>query len=93
MTARVKSINIGEMSAPDRKLAFNLPGVMVAAALALGAATAFFNLGAHSLWFDEITGAKVATLKTVAEVVSAWVAACTTTLTKDDAWLAMHPKT
>ena len=30
---------------------------------------------------------------TSAEVVSAWVAACTTTLAKDDAWLAMHPKT
>jgi len=59
------------MASAERKLAFNLPGVMVAAALALGAATAFFHLGAHSLWFDEITGAKVATLKTVADVTAA----------------------
>jgi tetratricopeptide (TPR) repeat protein len=44
---------------------------MVAAALALGAATAFFHLGAHSLWFDEITGARVATLRTVADVTAA----------------------
>lgn len=59
------------MVSAERKLAFNLPGVMIAATLALGAATAFFRLGAHSLWFDEITGARVATRPTVADIIAA----------------------
>ncbi|NIT36998.1 MAG: tetratricopeptide repeat protein [candidate division Zixibacteria bacterium] len=45
--------------------------VVLAFVVAAGVATAFYRLGAHSLWFDEITGARVADQRTAAEVVSA----------------------
>ncbi len=39
--------------------------------LAAGAATSFYRLGAHSLWFDEITGARVADLRSAADILEA----------------------
>ncbi|UCH77540.1 MAG: glycosyltransferase family 39 protein [Candidatus Coatesbacteria bacterium] len=38
--------------------------------LAAGAATCFFRLGTHGLWFDEITGARLADFRTAGEVVA-----------------------
>jgi len=37
--------------------------------LALGACTSFYHLGTHSFWFDEITGARVAELREVADIL------------------------
>jgi len=54
------------------RLRFRPYGAATVVVLALAAATAFYKLGAHSLWFDEITGARVAELDTVGEVIAAW---------------------
>ena len=39
--------------------------------LAFGAFTSFYRLGAHSFWFDEVTGARVADLREAADIVEA----------------------
>jgi len=54
-----------------RKLLWNGAGVVVACVMALGVATSFARLGARSLWFDEITGGRVAELQTLAGILAA----------------------
>jgi tetratricopeptide (TPR) repeat protein len=50
-----------------------LSGTRVALVLVLGAgaATSFYRLGVHSLWYDEITGARVADLRSEAGILAA----------------------
>jgi tetratricopeptide (TPR) repeat protein len=58
------------MVASGRRLRLSGARVVLVFVVAAGAATAFYRLGAHSLWFDEITGGRVADQRTAAEIVA-----------------------
>jgi len=58
------------MVASGRRLALSGTRVVLVFVVAAGVATAFYRLGAHSLWFDEITGARVADQRTAADIVA-----------------------
>ncbi len=53
-----------------KTLRLNGAGVALVLLMTTAAATAFFRLGAHSLWFDEISGARVAELRPLAAVMT-----------------------
>jgi mannosyltransferase len=59
------------MTVSARRLKLSGTRVGLVLVLAAGAATSFYRLGAHSLWFDEITGARVADQREAAEIVTA----------------------
>ncbi len=59
------------MAGPARRIKLNGTRVALVLVLAAGAATSFYRLGVHSLWFDEITGARVADLRSAADILAA----------------------
>ncbi len=59
------------MAVSSRSIKLSGARVALVLVIAAGAATSFYRLGVHGLWFDEITGARVADLRTAADILAA----------------------
>jgi len=59
------------MARPARRIKLSGAGAALVLVLAAGTATSFYRLGVHSLWYDEITGARVADLRSAADILAA----------------------